>query len=132
MCHSPIRNPSNTRIRGHYPLRVTNLEYINPLISKRKDVASFLKFPKYEECRGKMYESKISTKNNFYNKTVYMNKCSSIELPIIIYWPNLFILKYWVKTLIVEEGPNIILKCVYGNYKFAGNKLWCIRVQMRL
>ena len=37
-------------IQGQYPFRATNLEYINPLTTKRIDIASFLKFSKDEVC----------------------------------------------------------------------------------
>ena len=111
-------------IEGEYPLRASNLEYLISPTIKRLDIASFLKFPKDEVCGGKMYKCEASTKNSSYNKTLYVDKCPSTELPIIIYWPNSYILKYWVKTLVVEEGSNVILKCVYDEQKFEGNKIW--------
>ena len=45
-------------------------------------------------------------------------------MPVVIYWPNSYVLKYWVKTLVVEEGSNTIFKCVYDNHKFETNKIW--------
>ena len=66
----------------------------------------------------------VSDRPNFYYKTTYVEKCPSTELPIIIYWPNPYLLKYWVRTLVVEEGSNIILRCVFDEHKVVGNKLW--------
>ena len=111
-------------IEGEYPLRASNLEYLNSSTIKRVDMASFLKFPKDEVCGGKMYKCVASTKNNSYDKTIYVDKCPSTELPVIIYWPNSFILKYWVKTLVVEEGSNIMLRCIYHDHRFDGNNIW--------
>jgi len=81
-------------VEGGSPLRAINLEYINALTTKRIDIASFLKFPKDEVCGDKIYKCEASTKNSFYNKAIYVDKCPSTELPVIIYWPNLNILKY--------------------------------------
>ena len=109
-------------IEGDYALKATNLEYLSS--PKRVDMASFLKFPKDELCGGKMYTCKVFTKNSLHNKPMYVDKCPSTELPVIIYWPNPYVLKYWVRTLVVEEGSNIILRCVFDEHKFVGNKLW--------
>jgi len=111
-------------IQGDYQLRAINLEYINSLTTKRMDIASFLKFPKDEVCGNKLYKCQASTKNKTYNANMYVDQCPLTELPVIIYWPDPYILKYWVKTLVVEEGSNIILKCVYDDYKFEKNKIW--------
>ena len=113
-------------IEEKYPLRASNLEYLNFSTIKRIDVASFLRFPKDELCGRMNYTCKVWTKNRTYNESIYIDKCPSTELPVIIYWPNSYILEYWVKTLVVEEGSNIILKCVFydlewSEYWYKGN-----------
>ena len=48
-----------------------NVPYLKSFTIKRIDMASFLKFPKYEFCGEKTYECEASTKNNSYNKTLF-------------------------------------------------------------
>ena len=35
-----------------------------------------------------------------------------------------YVLKYWVKTSLVEEGTNIFLKRVHDEQQFPDNKTW--------
>lgn len=115
-------------IESNYLFKPDHVAYLNSFSPKRVDIASFLKFPKDEECGGKMYTCKIH-KGYFVfkklNRSIYVDKCPpNNDLPIIRYFPDPYVLKYWVKTLVVEEGTNIILKCVYDEQQFPNYKTW--------
>jgi len=115
-------------IEGNYLFKPTHLGYLNSFTPKRIDVASFLKLPKDKECGGKMYKCEIHTgysDSRKLNRTIYVDKCPpNDDLFIIRYFPDPYVLKYWVKTLVAEEGSNIILKCVYDEQQFPDYKTW--------
>ena len=115
-------------IEGNYLFKPTHLGYLNSFTPKRIDVASFLKLPKDKECGGKMYKCEIHTgysDSSKLNRTIYVDKCPpNDDLFIIRYFPDPYVLKYWVKTLVAEEGSNIILKCVYDEQQFPDYKTW--------
>ena len=57
-------------------------------------------------------------------KTMYV--CGQMSFNgITYYFPHPFyISKYRVKTLVVQEGFDVILRYVHGELKFLGNTLW--------
>jgi hypothetical protein len=81
-------------IEGEYPLRASNLEYLNSSTVKRIDMASFLKFPKDEFYGNNTYRCEASTKDFIHSNIINLERCPSTELSVIIYWPNSYILEY--------------------------------------
>jgi len=58
-----------------------------------------------EKCT---YECEATTKSSSI-KTIYVDKCPSNELYLLLYTGLIhIILKYWLKTLVAEEGSNVI------------------------
>ena len=73
-----------------------------------------------EKCRNVRFTQDILIQD----KTIYVDKCPPNDDFIIKYFPDPYVLKYWVKTLVAEEGSNIILKCVYDEQQFPDYKTW--------